>query len=143
MVGSRPGGLSSRTAVKGQEGALSAADRDRVRALVIPPARQDDWICPGPNGHVQALGDARHRAPPTPLPPGLPGAAGRRQARARTASQDRRGRVVARAVRAVRDYLGNTPAAFRASYIDPRVIELYEDGRTVATVLGDLRKDCL
>lgn len=35
---------------------LSAADRDRVRALVIPPAWQDVWICPWANGHIQALG---------------------------------------------------------------------------------------
>jgi hypothetical protein len=26
----------------------------------------------------------------------------------------------------------------RASYIDPRIIELYEDGSTIASVLGDL-----
>jgi DNA topoisomerase-1 len=35
-------------------------------------------------------------------------------------------------------YLGNTPAVARASYIDPRVIQLYEDGHTIASVLGDL-----
>jgi DNA topoisomerase IB len=28
----------------------------RVRALVIPPAWQDVWICPDPQGHIQALG---------------------------------------------------------------------------------------
>ena len=44
-------------------------------------------------------------------------------------------------VREVADYLGNTPAVARASYIDPRVIELYEDGRTIASVLGDLGQD--
>jgi DNA topoisomerase IB len=32
------------------------ADRDRVRALVIPPAWRDVWICPWPNGHIQAVG---------------------------------------------------------------------------------------
>ncbi|MER7521072.1 DNA topoisomerase IB [Streptomyces sp. NPDC126499] len=36
--------------------ALSPADRDRVRALVIPPAWRDVWICPWPNGHLQAVG---------------------------------------------------------------------------------------
>ena len=39
------------------------------------------------------------------------------------------------------DYLGNTPAVARASYIDPRVIERYEHGRTIASVLGDLGRD--
>jgi DNA topoisomerase-1 len=28
----------------------------RVKALVIPPAWQDVWICPDPNGHLQAVG---------------------------------------------------------------------------------------
>jgi DNA topoisomerase I len=29
---------------------------DRIKALVIPPAWQDVWICPHPNGHIQAVG---------------------------------------------------------------------------------------
>jgi DNA topoisomerase-1 len=34
----------------------------RIRALAIPPAWTDVWICPWPNGHVQATGrDARGR----------------------------------------------------------------------------------
>jgi DNA topoisomerase IB len=28
----------------------------RIRALVIPPAWEDVWICPDPGGHVQAVG---------------------------------------------------------------------------------------
>lgn len=28
----------------------------RIRALVIPPAWNDVWICPYPNGHIQAIG---------------------------------------------------------------------------------------
>ncbi|MEV6246075.1 DNA topoisomerase IB [Streptomyces sp. NPDC051742] len=35
---------------------LPPADRERVRALVIPPAWRDVWICPWPNGHIQAVG---------------------------------------------------------------------------------------
>lgn len=35
---------------------LSAAEVERVKALVIPPAWQDVWICPLPNGHIQAVG---------------------------------------------------------------------------------------
>ena len=46
------------------DGAL-LRDRDalaRIRALAIPPAWTDVWICPWPNGHVQATGrDARGR----------------------------------------------------------------------------------
>jgi len=34
----------------------------RIRALVIPPAWEDVWICPWPTGHLQAVGiDARGR----------------------------------------------------------------------------------
>jgi DNA topoisomerase IB len=53
-----------------------------------------------------------------------------------------RKRAIARVVREVADYLGNTPAVARASYIDPRVIELYEGGFTIASALADLGKDC-
>ncbi|MEV6611895.1 DNA topoisomerase IB [Kutzneria sp. NPDC051319] len=28
----------------------------RIRALAVPPAWQDVWICPWPNGHIQATG---------------------------------------------------------------------------------------
>jgi DNA topoisomerase IB len=52
-----------------------------------------------------------------------------------------RQRAVARVVQEVADYLGNTPAVARASYIDPRIIDLYEDGRTIAPALGELGKD--
>lgn len=34
----------------------------RIKALAIPPAWTDVWICPDPNGHIQAVGrDARRR----------------------------------------------------------------------------------
>jgi DNA topoisomerase-1 len=34
----------------------------RIRSLAIPPAWKDVWICPSPNGHLQATGrDARGR----------------------------------------------------------------------------------
>ena len=35
---------------------------ERIRSLAIPPAWSDVWICPTPNGHIQATGrDARGR----------------------------------------------------------------------------------
>jgi DNA topoisomerase IB len=49
--------------------------------------------------------------------------------------------AIVRVVKEVAQYLGNTPAVARASYIDPRVIEQYEHGRTIASVLGDLGRD--
>ena len=34
----------------------------RIKRLAIPPAWSDVWICPSPNGHIQATGrDARRR----------------------------------------------------------------------------------
>lgn len=36
--------------------ALGEDDRDRVRALVIPPAWREVWICPDERGHLQAVG---------------------------------------------------------------------------------------
>jgi DNA topoisomerase IB len=38
-------------------GVLIKDDRlDRIRGLAIPPAWRDVWICPWPNGHIQAIG---------------------------------------------------------------------------------------
>ena len=45
-----------------------------------------------------------------------------------------RQRAVKAAVQEVADYLGNTPTIAKNSYIDPRVIDLYEDGTTIASV---------
>jgi DNA topoisomerase IB len=40
-----------------EDGVLIKDDRaDRIRALAIPPAWRDVWICPWPNGHIQATG---------------------------------------------------------------------------------------
>jgi len=35
---------------------LPPEDVERIRALVIPPAWRDVWICPFPHGHLQAVG---------------------------------------------------------------------------------------
>ena len=40
----------------------NVADLRRIHSLVLPPAWTDVWICPHPNGHLQATGfDARGR----------------------------------------------------------------------------------
>jgi DNA topoisomerase IB len=56
-------------------------------------------------------------------------------------SESARKRVVARAVKEVSHYLGNTPAVCRASYIDPRVIDRYNDGLTIHDELHRLGAD--
>lgn len=57
---------------------------------------------------------------------------------AREESAAARSRAVARVVREVSGYLGNTPAVARSSYINPLVIERFEAGRTVAADLDRL-----
>jgi DNA topoisomerase IB len=49
-----------------------------------------------------------------------------------------RKRVVTAAVKQVSEHLGNTPTVARSSYVDPRVLERFEDGRTVLPVLQKL-----
>ncbi len=60
---------------------------------------------------------------------------------ARARSRSGRRRAVNRVIKEVADYLGNTPAVARASYVDPRVIEAYERGGTVARALTELGAD--
>jgi DNA topoisomerase IB len=50
-----------------------------------------------------------------------------------------RKRAVSAAVKTVAAYLGNTPAVCRASYIDPRVIDHFQSGDTIAPVLERMR----
>ena len=49
-----------------------------------------------------------------------------------------RKRAAAAAMREVSKHLGNTPAVARSSYIDPRVLEQFEEGRTVLPTLRKL-----
>jgi DNA topoisomerase IB len=56
-------------------------------------------------------------------------------------SDSARKRAIVRVVQEVAEYLGNTPAVARASYIDPRVIDRYEAGHTIAATLGALGQD--
>jgi DNA topoisomerase IB len=51
-----------------------------------------------------------------------------------------RKRAVTRVVREVADYLGNTPAVARSSYIDPRVIDRFLAGETIGNALPRLGK---
>jgi DNA topoisomerase IB len=47
-----------------------------------------------------------------------------------------RKRAVSAAMKQVAGYLGNTPAVARASYVDPRVIDLFNDGATISPALA-------
>ena len=50
-------------------------------------------------------------------------------------------REIAGVVRGVAAVLGNTPAVCRSSYIDPRVIDRFRDGSTIADDLTTLPDD--
>jgi DNA topoisomerase I len=52
-----------------------------------------------------------------------------------------RKRVANQAIKRVSEHLGNTPTVARASYVDPRVLERFEEGRTVLTALRRLGDD--
>jgi len=59
------------------------------------------------------------------------------------ASQRARTRAVVAAMGEVAEHLGNTPAVARRSYVDPRVIDRFDEGTTVCAALrragsGDL-----
>ena len=64
-------------------------------------------------------------------------AAANEKARTQTA----RKRAVSSAMKHVSIYLGNTPAVARKSYVDPRVIDLFNDGVTISPALADLDTD--
>jgi DNA topoisomerase I len=49
-----------------------------------------------------------------------------------------RKRAINAAIKEVAFYLGNTPAVCKASYIDPRIIERYEENLTIAPALAEL-----
>jgi DNA topoisomerase IB len=59
--------------------------------------------------------------------------------KARTAAA--RKRAVAAAMRQVAEYLGNTPAVARKSYVDPRVVDLFQDGVTIPPTLASTDDD--
>jgi DNA topoisomerase I len=58
--------------------------------------------------------------------------------RGRASTKTSRKRAVSAAVKGVAAYLGNTPAVCRASYIDPRVIDRFQSGDTIAPTLREL-----
>jgi DNA topoisomerase IB len=47
-------------------------------------------------------------------------------------------RVVTAAIKEVAEYLGNTPAVCRSSYIDPRIVDRFHAGETIAGLIQDL-----
>jgi DNA topoisomerase I len=48
-----------------------------------------------------------------------------------------RRRRISEAIKEVASELGNTPAVARASYIDPRLLDRYQEGVTIGDALAD------
>jgi DNA topoisomerase IB len=46
-----------------------------------------------------------------------------------------RKRAEVAAMKEVAEFLGNTPALARSSYVDPRVVDAYEEGRTIGSAV--------
>ena len=63
----------------------------------------------------------------------------RREEEAGASTQKQR-KAIGSAIREVADHLGNTPAVCRSSYIDPRIIESFETGETIAPALKKIPK---
>ena len=49
------------------------------------------------------------------------------------ATKASRKRAVTATMKEVAEFLGNTPTLARTSYVDPRVVDAYEEGRTIAS----------
>ncbi len=67
-----------------------------------------------------------------------PGSAGHMAGSAtpRATSRTSRRRLVKAAIEEVATFLGNTPAVARGSYVDPRIVDRFEEGLTVAAALA-------
>ena len=59
----------------------------------------------------------------------------------RATSAAGRTRAVTRAMQEVAHYLGNTPAVSRSSYVDPRVVDRFQAGLTIAAALDAIGAD--
>lgn len=57
------------------------------------------------------------------------------------ASKTARKRAVTAAMREVSEFLGNTPALARSSYVDPRVVDAYHEGRTIRAAVRRAPKE--
>ncbi|TDE10969.1 DNA topoisomerase IB [Jiangella asiatica] len=53
-------------------------------------------------------------------------------------SRTARRRAESRAIKEVAEYLGNTPAVCRSAYVDPAIVEAFEQGQTIRPVLETL-----
>ena len=58
-------------------------------------------------------------------------------------SKAKRKKAVSHAMKEVAEMLGNTPTVARASYVDPRVVDLYHEGKVVSPEKGESAEDAV
>ena len=90
---------------------------------------------PRPGQRLRARRPRGWRPPPRTSAPGTPRCSPPPRWPRRTEpgeTKASRKRAVAAAMREVSEFLGNTPALARSSYVDPRVVEAYERGLTIS-----------
>lgn len=63
------------------------------------------------------------------------------QANEDATTRTKRKKAVTAAMREVAEYLGNTPTVAKSSYVDPRVVDLFNDGMTISPRLASLDED--
>ena len=63
------------------------------------------------------------------------------QANETATTPSKRKRAVSATMKQVSSYLGNTPTVARASYVDPRLVDLFHDGITIPPALAGREKD--
>lgn len=63
------------------------------------------------------------------------------QASSTATTPSKRKRAVSATMKEVSSYLGNTPTVARASYVDPRLVDLFHDGITIPPALAGREKD--
>ena len=103
--------------------------------LVLDAARVNEYL-----RHLDGRGHDRQGLPDLARHGARRGGA-RRQRRSPGDTQASRKRAVRQAMVEVSEYLGNTPAIAKSSYVDPRVVDLYEGGTTIASTVRAAARD--
>ena len=122
--------------------ALTRSRRGTARLLAARDGRR--WVPLGPtavNDHLRELFGLEVTAKDMRTWHGTVTAAAALATCRPSSSARGRARQVRSAMELTAQRLGNTPAVARSSYVDPRVIDLFEQGRTVVDVLSRLPRD--
>ncbi len=117
-----------------------AAAVERIKALVLPPAGSDrsdrrwhEIHADDIDDYLREISGEQMTAKDFRTWHGTVAAARSLAEAGPQPTEAKRRRVVSHAMKEVADLLGNTPAVARSSYVDPRVLEAYEQGEVVSS----------